>query len=150
MAAHPGVELPVFDVSRRPKYWEDPAAAQSAEDYVIYPRVLAIQEFSPYNPAKDENGRPFLQSLILPKEVAATVNIPPEVTQGLKLRAPYGPVCKEVPEGLELAWGGALSTSVVLVDPKAKSTKAIAFTQYHEELLEAIAKTVSEIKEARG
>lgn len=62
-----GQPCPVWDTGRPPKYWFDPAAAASTKRTVVYDlAVFGLRD-----------GKPELDLLVLSKEHAATVNIPP-------------------------------------------------------------------------
>lgn len=70
-----GQEPPPWDPNRAPKHWFDPNAAQSARRSVIYENVLALSDTG--SPLVSPDGKPMLDVLVLSKEEAATVNIPP-------------------------------------------------------------------------
>lgn len=71
-----GVEPPKFDGSRPPKYWFDPAAKDAVRRNVTYDQVIAYAASG--SPLVSENGSPMLEMLMLNKDEAATVNIPPK------------------------------------------------------------------------
>lgn len=74
-----GQEPPPWNPNRAPKYWFDPNAAQSQRRSVVYEYALATSETGA--PLVGPDGRPMLDVLVLSKDEAATVNIPPkEVT----------------------------------------------------------------------
>ena len=70
-----GVEPPKFDGAKPPKLWFDPAAKDSIRRNIAYDRVISYA----VNGALlfDENDKPLLEGLVLNKEEAATLNIPP-------------------------------------------------------------------------
>ncbi len=71
-----GVEPPKFDGTKAPKYWFDPAAKGSTRRNMAYDYVLSYAVNG--SPLFDENGKPMLEMLMLNKDDAATVNIPPK------------------------------------------------------------------------
>lgn len=99
-----GQPCPAWNPNQRPKYWFDPAAAASTEDFLVYERVLATD---PTEQAKGAlvgpDGKPYFKSLILPREIAATVNIP-EVTANVPGadKPSYQPPCRALEPNEEL------------------------------------------------
>jgi hypothetical protein len=73
-----GAEPPPFDARRPPKYWLDPKAKDSLRRNVVYDFVIAMGPGSAAVPGPD--GKPMLDVLLLSKDEAATVNIPPDAT----------------------------------------------------------------------
>ncbi|MBL8236232.1 MAG: hypothetical protein JNM66_02350 [Bryobacterales bacterium] len=71
-----GVEPPKFDGTRAPKYWFDPAAKESTRRNMAYDHILSYAVNG--SPLFDDNGKPMLEVLMLNKDEAATVNIPPK------------------------------------------------------------------------
>jgi len=71
-----GQAPPPWDPNRPPKYWFDPNARQSTRRNVVYDFVIATSESG--TPLVGSDGKPMLDLLVLPKEEAATVNIPPK------------------------------------------------------------------------
>jgi hypothetical protein len=71
-----GVEPPKFDGSRAPKLWADPAAKNSVRRNVAYDRVISYAANGSL--LFDDNDSPMLEGLVLSREEAATVNIPPK------------------------------------------------------------------------
>ncbi len=145
--AHAGKKCPAFNPLLRPKFWEDIAAMAGGEDYIIYPRVIAMTDKSPDCAAMDASKKPYFKKLLLPATEAAIVNIPPDpLPAGQVIRNAWQVPCAELPVGSVLALsesfaqGGVLG--VIVKDPNEKPTQAIAFTQYHEDLMEAIARKV--------
>jgi hypothetical protein len=65
-----GQEPPPWNPYRQPKHWFDPAAAESRSRRVVYEYVIA-------EPPAGPDGKPALDVLVLDREEAATVNIPP-------------------------------------------------------------------------
>lgn len=66
-----GEEAPPWNPYRQPKYWFDPAASQSPSRRVVYNYALA-------DPPGGPDGKPMLDALVLDRDEAATVNIPPK------------------------------------------------------------------------
>ena len=73
-----GQEPPPWDPNRPPKYWRDPSALSSPRRNVIYDYVLATGPTG--TPVAGLDGKPVLDLLVLRKEDAATVNLPPLAT----------------------------------------------------------------------
>lgn len=71
-----GQAPPPWDPKRPPKYWFDPKAMDSPRRIVIYDSVLAVSENGTL--LRDDQNRPAIDTLVLQKEIAATVNIPPK------------------------------------------------------------------------
>ena len=90
-----GVEPPKFDPLKPPKYWMDPAAKDTVRRNMAYDRVISYAA----NGALlfDENDQPLLEGLVLNKDEAATVNIPPK---GLGMTNIEGADRPEVPPPL--------------------------------------------------
>lgn len=74
-----GQEPPPWNPWRQPKGWFDPKAKDSPKRKVVYDVVLATHVDSGV-PLADADGKPMLDSLILDKDEAGTVNIPPKGT----------------------------------------------------------------------
>ena len=70
------MEPPKFDGSRPPKYWFDPAAKDSTRRIVTYDQVIAY--YANGSPMAGENGEPLVELMMLNKDEAAGVNIPPK------------------------------------------------------------------------
>lgn len=71
-----GLAAPVFNPNRQPKYWHDPKARESTRRTIVYNQVLAVAENGA--PLVGPDGKPMLDLLVLQKDEAATVNIPPK------------------------------------------------------------------------
>lgn len=71
-----GQEPPPYDPHKPIKSWFDPKAADSPRRKVVYDNVLAIGENG--YPLAGPDGKPMLEPLVIDKEQAATVNIPPK------------------------------------------------------------------------
>jgi len=107
-----GSEPPAFDPAKPPKYWCDPAAAQTPRRSVVYEQVLVLSSGS--MPVAGQDGKPVLEPLVLNKLEAATVNIPPK---GIGFSNIPGADVPEVPaplrnlepfEELEFGFGGTV------------------------------------------
>lgn len=71
-----GQEPPPWDPQRPSKAWFDPQAHTSPRRNVVYDAVLAMSENG--NALAGPDGKPMLDILLLKREEAATVNIPPK------------------------------------------------------------------------
>lgn len=71
-----GLEPPKFDGTRPPKYWFDPAAKDSTRRNVTYDQVVAYAASG--SPLVSESEQPVLELMMLNKDDAAIVNIPPK------------------------------------------------------------------------
>ena len=72
-----GRPAPPWDATKPPKYWFDPKAPAATRKLVVYDSVLAISENGTL--LRDETTNlPQLDLLVLTKEAAASVNIPPK------------------------------------------------------------------------
>jgi hypothetical protein len=74
-----GAEPPPFDERKAPKYWFDPNAKDSVRKSVVYDNVVLVDERSGAAvPGPD--GKPQLDTLLLSRDEAGTVNIPPNAS----------------------------------------------------------------------
>jgi hypothetical protein len=71
-----GKPAPAWDPARPPKYWLDPNALDAPRRTVVYDSALAINESG--HIMRDSQDLPQLDVLVLPREIAASVNIPPK------------------------------------------------------------------------
>lgn len=71
-----GAAAPAFNANRQPKYWQDPKAKDSTRRLVVYDQTLAVALNG--DPLVGPDGKPMLDLLVLQKDEAATVNIPPK------------------------------------------------------------------------
>ena len=69
-----GVAAPEFDEARPPKYWFDPNADKAPKRSLLYEHVLATDDKG--KPAFGPDGKPYLESMMLFKQEAFTVNLP--------------------------------------------------------------------------
>jgi hypothetical protein len=74
-----GQEAPEWNPYRQPKCWFDPNALQSTSRRIIYEYALATDPDTG-GTIFDEQGRPKLDALVLDRDEAAAVNIPPKGT----------------------------------------------------------------------
>lgn len=72
-----GRPAPPWDATKPPKYWFDPKALEAPRKLVVYENVLAISENGTLLRHETTN-EPLLDMLVLTKEDAAAVNIPPK------------------------------------------------------------------------
>jgi len=70
-----GEEPPPYDHKRAPKRWFDPKAKDATRRNVVYDQVLATSQSG--TTLVGPEGKPVIDVLVLLKEEAATVNIPP-------------------------------------------------------------------------
>jgi hypothetical protein len=136
-----GSVCPPFDSARAPKNWLDPSAAKSTKRNVAYQFALVTADNGTAIPGPD--GKPQLDVLVLKKEEAATVNIPPNATNVPGADVPEVP-CPlrplEPDEELAFGFGG-----VVEVRNKrlyAEATETGDFTAADRQCLFAIAAKV--------
>ena len=134
-----GQEPPKFDGTRPPKYWFDPAAKDANRRNVTYDQVIAYSASG--SPLLDDNGNPTLELMMLNKDDAAVVNIPPK---GLGFSNIAGADKPEIPpplralrpdEELFVPFG-----SIVAVRIKGTLEPDRGFTEDDRSLLVAVAK----------
>jgi len=133
-----GEEPPAWDPHRPPKYWFDPNARQSPRRNVVYDNVLATSDSG--SPLVGPDGKPMLDVLVLSKEEAATVNIPPkDVTNVAGADRPEVPCplrALESNEELFFDFGGV----VAVKNRELYAQLEVGFTSEDRALLQAIAK----------
>ena len=88
-----GQEAPAWNPYRQPKCWFDPKARESVSRRVVYEYALATHADTGAL-LLDSAGKPMLDALVLDREEAATVNIPPK---GLGMTNVPGADAPEVP-----------------------------------------------------
>ncbi len=71
-----GEDPPPWNPNKPPKAWFDPEARNSTRRSIVYQNVIAMSP-SGY-PLASPEGKPMLDVLVLSKEDAGTVNIPPK------------------------------------------------------------------------
>jgi hypothetical protein len=132
-----GAEPPPFDERRTPKYWFDPKARESSRKNVVYDYVIAMGPGTQPLPGPD--GKPMLDVLVLGKEEAATVNIPPTGTAIAGADVPEVPMplrALEPGEELCFQFAGVVAVKNVELFEALKE----GFTAGDRALLQAIAK----------
>jgi len=73
-----GQEAPAWNPYRQPKCWFDPKAKESASRRLVYEYALAMDDEGRF--LRDANGNPMLDALVLDRDEAGSVNIPPRGT----------------------------------------------------------------------
>jgi len=132
-----GVEPPPFDENRQPKYWFDPKAKDSTKRNLVYEFVVATSVGGQALPGPD--GKPMLDVLVLRKEDAATVNIPPNGTNIPGADVPEVPApLRELEAGEELffQFGGVVAVKNVEMFDSLKE----GFSASERALLQSIAR----------
>ncbi len=133
-----GQEPPPWNPDRAPKYWCDPKARESTRRNVVYDFVVAYSESGA--PLAGPDGKPMLEALVLGKEVAATVNIPPKQFTNVpgaevpEVPMPLRPL--EPNEELCFEFGGIVSVKNLDLYPLVEP----GFTPEDRALLKAIAR----------
>jgi len=132
-----GQEPPPWDPNRPPKYWFDPNARLSTRRNVVYDCVIATSESG--KPLMGPDGKPMLDFLVLTKEEAATVNIPPKDVSNVpgadkpEVPCPLRPL--EPGEELFFDFGGIVAVKNTELYPQLE----VGFTAQDRALLRAIA-----------
>jgi hypothetical protein len=134
-----GKTCPPWDKTRRPQHWEDPSAADAADDYVLFNTVLAI-DMKTGQPLAGPDKQPYTRSLILPKQVAATVNIPPIATNVEGAGVPEYPCPMRPLESNEALFFDAMGLVAVKNTDLYVSPYENTFTRDDRTLLKAIGK----------
>lgn len=131
-----GVEPPPFTPTRPPKFWEDPAAKTTQKRTVVYNQVLAMDDNG--QPLATPEGNPYTDELVLYKEDAAVVNIPPQGANIVGADVPPIPLplrALEAEEELFFGLGGYVAVrNKVLV-----AERDVSFAMQDRKLLQAIA-----------
>lgn len=134
-----GQPCPPWDKTRRPKKWFAPQTAQSFEDYVIFERVLATDMKELGRALTGPDGKPYLKPLILPREIALTVNIPPDATNVEGADVPEYPVpLRALDPNEELILDGPFGI-VMVRNIELSQTLEAGFTAQDRATLRAIA-----------
>lgn len=71
-----GKPCPPWTTTKPPKSWFDPSAASNSRRNIVYENVVAYAANG--SPLKGPDGNPVLESMVLSRDEAATVNIPPK------------------------------------------------------------------------
>jgi len=131
-----GVEPPPFNATRPPKHWQDPKAKDAQKRTIVYDQVLAMDDAG--QPLSTPDGKPYFDQLVLYKEDAAAVNIPPVGTNIPGADVPPIPAplrALETDEELFFGLGG-----YVAVRNKAlQEERDVTFSMSDRKLLQAIA-----------
>jgi hypothetical protein len=136
-----GQEAPAWNPYRQPKSWFDPKAKESVSRRVVYEYALAINEDTGAL-LRDANGLPYLDALVLDRDEAATVNIPPKgpgMTNVPGADVPEVPVpmrALEPNEQLYFDWGSIL---MVKNTDLFEQSSGDGFSQADRDLLKKIA-----------
>jgi hypothetical protein len=132
-----GQEPPPWNANRLPKFWFDPKAKDIPKRNVVYDVALALDDHG--NVVTDANGTIQLDNLLLTKEEASTVNIPPGGTNVPGAAEPPVP-CPMRPlepnEELFFDFGGVLAVK----NTQLYNATLTGFTAEDRNLLKAIAK----------
>ncbi|MBM3740315.1 MAG: hypothetical protein FJW39_31560 [Acidobacteria bacterium] len=131
-----GNPAPAFDASRAPKLWFDPKAAESPRRNVVYDNVVALGPQG--QPLTGPDGKPALEPMLLSREHAATVNIPPRLANVPGANVPEVPVPLRplnANEEIYLDFGGVMVRDTSVPDESDRS----GFTGTDRALLKAIA-----------
>jgi hypothetical protein len=100
-----GGASPRFDSRRPPKFWFDPAARNPQAPRKISYDVIA---YDGRTPVLLDGQRPFVEPMLLSREEAGTVNIPPDVTNFPGADAPEVPMpLRALEPWAKLEMGGA-------------------------------------------
>lgn len=132
-----GKEPPPFDPAKPPKYWFDPNAAQSPRRSIVYDPVLAFGKSGVALAGPD--GKPALDVLVLSKDEAAAVNIPPHGSNVPGADVPEVPFPLrplEANEELFFQFGGVVAVKNV----ELYQALEVGFTYNDRKVLQAIAK----------
>jgi hypothetical protein len=134
-----GIDPAPFSANRPPKYWFDPSAKEAPRRTVVYENVIAYA--SNGSPLLGADGKPVLDVLVVSKDEAASVNIPPK---GIGVANVPGSDVPEVPpplrglkedEELFVPFPG-----IVAVRIKGTLEADRGFTEEDRSILEAIAR----------
>lgn len=139
-----GYDAPPYNPSIPVKSWIDLGAQGSVQRNVIYQNVLALGDNG--HPLVNEKGEPFLEVMLLKKEVAASVNLKPKSFDGSAVELPETgyeiPVpCRELlsEESLFLGFGGLVMVRNSKNSANGPKPVEGDFTQDDRALLQAIA-----------
>ncbi|MBI3207765.1 MAG: hypothetical protein HYZ37_02545 [Candidatus Solibacter usitatus] len=133
-----GKEAPAYDETKDIKSWFDPNALENPRRKIVYDRVLAIAANKAPIPGPD--GKPMLEPMVIDRELAATVNIPPKgpgivdaPQTGYEIPVPLRAVDAE--EELYFRFGGTVAVKNKALFPAPPGE----FTDSDRTLLRAIA-----------
>ena len=133
-----GTEPPAWNPAKPPKYWFDPKAKQATKRSILYDAVITVAENGAPIPGPD--SKPQTEPLLIPRDEAATVNIPPKGANVAnvpgadqpEVQPPLGPLAAEE----ELAFGFA---GIVIVKNKNLQPDPGTFTRDDRALLAKVA-----------
>ncbi|MCS7025598.1 MAG: hypothetical protein NZV14_12430 [Bryobacteraceae bacterium] len=135
-----GLEPPPYDEKKPIKSWFDPRALENPRRKIIYENVIGYA--SNGAPLVGPDGKPVLEPLVLDREFAATVNIPPKAPgvpdlphTGEEIPVPLRPL--EPNEELFFQFGG--SVAVKNKDLFQKLAESAGFSEQDRLLLRKIA-----------
>jgi hypothetical protein len=131
-----GQTPPEWNPDRAPKYWFDPAAKTSVKMSVVYDCVIATAANGA--PLVGEDGKPLTDLLVLSRNEASTVNIPPSAANVPGADVPAVPVplrALEPGEELFFSLGGVVSVKNTTLYSQLDN----GFTVKDREILMAIA-----------
>ncbi|HZT29962.1 MAG TPA: hypothetical protein VFA33_08775 [Bryobacteraceae bacterium] len=132
-----GKPAPDWNPNRAPKFWEDPHAKDNPKRTVVYDQALVLDDKG--YPAVGPDGQPVLDLLVLNKDEAATVNIPPDLGNIPGANVPMVPPplrALEPNEQLFFPFGGVVAVKNLDLYPSIERT----FTPADRAVLNAIAK----------
>ena len=133
-----GMEAPPWNPNKPPKYWFDPKARQAARRSIVYDSVLSVSENG--MPIAGPDSKPQLEPLLILRDDAAAVNIPPK-GPGIsnvpgadqpEVQPPLGPLSADE----ELAFGFA---GIAIIKNKNMQPDPGIFTREDRALLAKIA-----------
>ena len=134
-----GITPPKFDGNRPPKYWFDPAAKDSNRRNITYDHVIAYATNG--SPLVNESGSPMTEMMMLFKDEAVAVNIPPK---GLGTANIFGADKPEIPPPLRALRADEEFffpfASIVAVRVKGTLEPDRGFTEEDRDILLAIAR----------
>lgn len=131
----------MFRTDKPVKSWEDPSVATSPKRKIVYDNVIALTERGfPLGDAVQ--NKPFLEPMLIDREDAAVVNIPPKDFSGRQQEIPTVeyevPVpCRALQAGEELEFSG-FGGQVMVTSESDRSTPT-SFTLEDRVLLKKIA-----------
>ncbi len=131
-----GIEPPPFNATRPPKYWQDVTAKDSQKRTILYDQVLAMDDAG--QPRTTSDGKPYTEELVLYREDAAALNIPPQGTNIVGADVPPIPIplrALDPEEELFFGMGGY----VAVRNKTLAEERDITFASQDRKLLQAIA-----------
>jgi hypothetical protein len=132
-----GHAAPPWNPNRAPKLWEDPKAKDAPKRTIVYDQALVLDDKGV--PEAGPDGSPLLDLLVLNKDEAATVNIPPDIGNIPGASVPMVPPplrALEPNEQLFFPIGGLVAVKNLDLYPQLE----VGFTAQDRALLNAIAK----------